>query len=66
MKAGIERRAVRVARARRRGGRDLGAAQGAERVERLLRTYGPFQLALLECVLIACDWKASKAVEERA
>ena len=37
-----------------------------ERVERLLRTYGPFQLALLECVLIACDWKASKAVEERA
>lgn len=36
-----------------------------ERVERLLRTYGPFQLALLECVLIACDWRASKAVEER-
>lgn len=35
----------------------------SERVERLLATYGPFQLAFLEALLRAADWRASEQLE---
>lgn len=45
------------------GASDRFGPSWSERVQRLLETFGPFQLAFLEAVLRAADWRASEQLE---
>ncbi len=47
------------------GASDRFGASWSERVQRLLETFGPFQLAFLEAVLRAADWRASEQLEAK-
>lgn len=45
------------------GASDRFGRSWSERVQRLLEVYGPFQLAFLEALLRAADWRASEQLE---
>ena len=45
------------------GASDRFGPSWSERLQRLLETFGPFQLAFLEAVLRAADWRASEQLE---
>ncbi len=45
------------------GASDRFGPSWSERVQHLLETFGPFQLAFLEAVLRAADWRASERLE---